>query len=202
MFGLAALAMLTAMAFIGTSSAPATATVLCKVSELVCPVSQKIEHANFTSLSTDLLLLTNISNVKCTHSIISGTALLLANPLVIHISLVDLTGCAETIFGSKCTVTTNNAGLLKLLKTGPNVGTLAMEGIELLFNCSTIGLHCAYGNPTSSLAFKGSEGTGLASISASGVVLPKLKGSFFCPEASFLDATYTVTTPDPAYIAE
>lgn len=202
MFGLAAVAAVAAMAFIGASSASATSTVLCSENVLVCPAAKKIEHATVTGLSTNALLLTNVANVKCTHSVISGTVLLLASPLVGHISLIDFTGCTESIFGSKCTVTTNNAGLLNLLKTAPNTGTLSAEGAEALVNCSTIGLHCVYGNPTTSLSVKGSEGTGLASITATGVALPKLKGGLFCPETSFWDATYTVTTPDPVYIAE
>lgn len=201
-FGLAVICSAVTMAFIGASVASATSTVLCKENILVCPLGQKIEHATVTGLSTNSLLLTNFANVKCTHSIISGTALLLASPLVGHISLIDFTGCTESIFNSKCTVVTNNAGLLKLLKTGPNAGSLSAEGAEALVNCSTIGLHCVYGNPVAAINVTGSIGTALATVSVNGLVLPIRPGGTFCPEKSFWDATYTILTPDPVYIAE
>jgi len=202
MFGLAALAAVAAMAFVGVTSASATNTVLCKANELTCEATNKIEHATVTGLSTNATLLSSLATVLCDHSIVSGKVLLLANPLVGHIEKITFTICEEDTFGTECTVTTNNAGLLKLLKTGANAGSLTAEGAEALVSCPEIGLHCNYGNPTTSLAVAGSQGTALAVITATKVKLPEIGNKFFCPNESFWDATYTVTTPDPVYIAE
>lgn len=202
MFGLAAVAAVSATAFIGASSASATSTVFCSENVLVCPAAKKIEHATFTALSTSPFFSNAVANMSCTHTVFSGNVLLLANPLVGHVSLWDFTGCSESIFGSKCTIATNNSWLFYILKIGPNKGTLSMEGAEMLINCSSIGFHCIYGNPTTSLSVAGSVGTALAAVVATSVTLPKKGGGFFCPETSSLSATYTVTTPDPVYIAE
>jgi len=202
MFGLAALAAVAAMAFVGVTSASATNTVLCKNNaNLVCETANKIEHATVTWLATNSTFLSSLANVLCTHSIISGKVLLLANPLVGHIELIDFTTCEEDTFGTECTVNTNNAGLLKLLKTGPNAGSLHTEGAEFLVDCPEIGLHCVYGFPITAIGVAGSVGTALAIMTVSNAQVVKKRG-FFCPNETRWDATYSVTTPDPVYIAE
>jgi hypothetical protein len=199
MFGLAAIAAVAAMAFVAASSASATSTVLCKVNQLVCPAGE--EYAGSVSaLAESPVLLTDLGEVLCDHSVIAGTALGLATPLLGHITLIDFTGnCHIGVTG--CTITTKKLGTLLLLKTGTNVGTAEAHNNEVLVNCAGV-IHCVYGGLFTAEALGYNDTTEqLALIHAKKAAVKQLSG-LLCPKEALWDALYTVTSPHKVYISE
>jgi hypothetical protein len=201
MFGLTTIAAVAAMAFVGASSASATNTALCTANELVCATGN-VYTGHVEALSLSPVLLSSVGNVECEHSVILGNALGLANPLVIHLELIDFTGnCHLGITG--CTVVTKALGLLLLLKTGHNVATKSLEshGNNVLVNCAGV-LHCVYGGLFSVTALGYNDATEeLAIVHTEKVSLPKVSG-LLCPEEGTWDALYKILLPHKIYIAE
>ncbi|HEU4682602.1 MAG TPA: hypothetical protein VFS51_12680, partial [Gemmatimonadales bacterium] len=127
MLGLAAVAAVAAMAFVGVSSAMATNTALCTESGvLVCPAG-KVYTGHIEGLAVNPVLLGTIfgiqGTISCEHSKILGNALGLGNPQVTHIESITFTGNCKTSLGASCTVKSTTLGLVNLLKTAPNLGT-------------------------------------------------------------------------------
>jgi hypothetical protein len=205
MFGLAAIAAIAAMAFMGVSTASATSTVLCSEhpfdseagSLKPCPTDKKLEHVHVEG-KAGLTLLKGEGGISvhiiCHSSTILGTALLLGSPLVGHVSVLSFNECLD------CTVTVNDqVGLLKLLKTALNLGTVEAEGFAVSVDC---GIECEYGGTvTAGLHAEGSTSSSdLGEISANAAELKK-KGGFFCPTTSLWTSNYQIQLPDPVYIA-
>jgi hypothetical protein len=104
MFGLAAIAAVAAMAFIGASSA--SATVLCKTATVPCP--EKYEAGTIIEgTATNATLTSNLATVVCGHSVTktkvenAGGA---AATVTGSITTLSFTSCATTT-GVPCTVT-------------------------------------------------------------------------------------------------
>jgi hypothetical protein len=194
-FGLAAMAAIVAMAFVGASSAMATSTVLCKANELVCAVGN-VYTGHVEALSTKAVIKGPVT-ATCEHSIVLGEALGLANPLVIHITLLDFSKCGI------CTVTVpDKTGLIEALKTASGLATAKSSGFRIVASCT--GITCEY-----EFFAEGAHGLGSpnstsdATIVATEVEMPLRGGGGFCTLApAEFTATYNVLLPLPIYISE
>lgn len=190
MLGLAAIAALASLAFIGASSASAQSTTLCKTSALPCPVgSQFPTGTKIDGLTVGTsLLLTNLVTVHC-HGSASGkiTSAALANPLLGTL-VPSFTKCATT-GGTACTVTTTS-GTLLLLKTAPGVGTATIDNVLATVVCGAF-INCSYtsaGVKFEALSLK----AGVPALLHANKVPLKNEGGFLCPATSELDALYEV----------
>lgn len=129
-----------------------------------------------------------------------ASALALGSPEVWHIESLILTGCKDESFNTPCTVTTVALGLLLLLRTSLNVGTLERHGTEVLYSCPSLVFHCIV--------------SGLPKIDAEGTtstqMLPMLDtlntsvtlSGPFCPATAHWKAKYEIVLPDLLYILE
>jgi hypothetical protein len=185
MFGLAALAALMAMAFVGASSAMAGSTTLCTADGSGCGVS----HVHETTLSgTKAKLLTSFLTVECDALFLGSTSGgTLASPLVIvgNFTYTNCGGCSATEVSSSSTI--------KVLKVaGTEKSKVTGEG-EVFVDCGS-SFECTYDG-------EGLEGTGKGPLSASETngevslseqTTHKVPGSdFFCPKEGKLDITTT-----------
>ena len=152
--GLISLATMTAMAFLGASSAMAEPEhpeiVLCEKSELIC------EHqaANPTEIHFETLnseppkLLTSLGTIECEKSLIIMTLLnKLAKLIEAHLLAFNLTGCK--LGGTACTATVNALGGLSLtpseLKLWAIARPIELEGrnTNVTFKCGSL-VNCTY----------------------------------------------------------
>jgi len=207
MFGLAAIAAVAAMAFVGATSASAEPTTLCTVDteNLECPANQA-SSVTFVSTKANSQLLNSTLNVSCT-STFNGEAeyveeekegkkvkvyTTLGSPLVL-LGKFTYTNC--TTF---CNVKEENGpATIEILKTAAELALVTGEGLVNVncfgfFNCSYIG--------------KGLEGHGLGGLETtvkheSGEVLLRAHVSFVkapvenetggsCPSGATLDALF------------
>jgi hypothetical protein len=203
MFGLAAIAAVAAMAFIGASSASAQATALCTSdASLVC-VSPYTGHIE--GVASTPRLLTNLTNITCENSVILGNALGLASASngtaqLTHIELIDFTGNCKTELGNGCTFTTTALGLADLLKTGPNEGTLTSLGNEVRMVCVGV-INCTLGGEPTGAAVGASLPLSTSSLGTITVSEAPLTGKGpLCPEVAKWDANYAITLPHELFI--
>ena len=193
MFGLAAVAAVAAMAFIGASSASATfSTQLCATSSgLTCgtaatnPVHQTLKTGTVGKLLSDSL------DVLCLNVLANGTALALANPQVVH-ATTSYTNCGSNTAHDNCTVTVEEDPLFHLLKEGAGEGTLlGLSGLTRV-KCTVFGfikIDCLY--DTTGIEFAVSD-PGL--LVANETPVEFVEGSGLCPEESSLDGELTTLT--------
>ena len=133
MRGLATLAALTAMAFVGASSAMAGSTSLCEVEESPCASGNRITHAHYESL--DHIFYLSFVTAEC-ESLFLGDALNsgLGAPVIFHGNYTYV--CLE-----ECTMTEENGpGLMEFLRTASE---LAVAGYRVLVHV-VCGLNCRY----------------------------------------------------------
>jgi hypothetical protein len=186
MFGLAALAALLAMAFVGASSAMAGSTVLCSNdSEASCTAVTHVHEA--TLAGSQAVLKTSILTVKCDALFLSTSVGGEAAPQVIKGSFT-YTNC-----NNSCVVTEENGpSEILVLRTGHETSSVTGEGLVHVV-CGSF-INCLYNG-------EGLVGTGkgpLLSTETNGEVklteqaVSEEGGSFFCPDTSELTI---VTTP-------
>jgi hypothetical protein len=190
MLGLAALAALMAMAFVGASSAMAESTALCTADESPCAAGNQVSHVHETTLSGALAtLLSSAGNVSCDVLFLGDTTGgNLGNPLRITGNFT-YTSCTRS--GSSCTVTEVNGPVeIRVLKEGHETGKVTGEG-EVNVHCGFF-INCTYNGEGLAGTAKGpllsSETNG--SVSLSEQTTHKVSGSF-CPETAKLDITTT-----------
>ena len=189
MLGLAALAALMAMAFVGASSAAAEDTALCVLHHEIREGCTGIEHVHETTLTgKKAVLKTSLVTVECDvlflgDGLIGASGLPSGAPLIIH-GTFTYTNC-----GGCTAVEENGPAEIKVLKEGHETSKVTGEGLVHV-TCS--GLNCRY-NGT------GLVGTGkgsLLSAETNGEVslvkqsVPKESG-IFCPSTSELTITTT-----------
>jgi len=189
-FGLAALAALLAMAFVGASSAMAESTALCSADDAGCGVT----HVHETTLSgVKAKLLTALGNVECDVLFLGDTVKGTSAPLVVEGNFA-YSNCGD------CTVEEVGGGVeIEVLKSGHETAAVTGEG-EVRVICGA-SLDCTYNGEE----FLGTGKGPLLSSETNGSVViteqtaKKIKGSH-CPSTSILDIT---TTPLSArYIAQ
>lgn len=190
-----ALAMGTVTASLGVSSAAATSTALCTVHTEPCPAGN-IYTGHVEGLATHVEILDDVENIICTHSVFLGNALGLANPLVIHLELLDFSGCKNTN-GFTCTITTVTLGLLLLLRDELNEGELQEHGTEFRVACTDF-FKCIFGGLPTLDAKGGKPAKITASAAALGII--KSEGFITCPKTATLHGVYDIILPSPLLI--
>jgi len=200
-FGLAAVAAIALMAFLGASSA--SATVLCKTT----PVSNSCPFSWDYSAGTAL------------HLTIENTIHFVAGPIDDTCTEFTTKGTTATT-GSATTTVSGNFQVIKLTCTcptnitafgsfeihwisGTHNGTLTGKGTKYEITCS--GITCEYGTAAT--------GTHLGTVTASATStsaatididaeLGKEGGGFLCPVVGELSGNFWITEPKPLYIAQ
>lgn len=206
--GLAAVAALVLAAVLGTASASAYSTVLCKEYQQApyCKASDRYpKNTAISASSSSVVAETTIGNMTCGESTITGkTSAESGEPLPVSITAWTLGNCNFVgKSGSKtCTVTANESAPYSgsLNRTSVNNGTLNIGSggsgnpgwtVKCGFYIS-----CTY---TIEPGFTYNGLGGSAAMSATKV--PLAKGSGVCPESATLTGTYTVSSPQPARLA-
>lgn len=197
-FGLAVMAAVAAMAFLGASSAMAEPTQLCAshpAADESC--SNPATSVHFVSVDHDgdgdkhALLLTNVLDVEC-ESLVSGTVLGLASPQVAHAEVV-YSNCLGI-----CDVNTEENGLISGLKEGFELASLTATGYKVHVVCGIV-INCTY-------TAQGLVGHGEGPLLAGGngrVTYEEdvVKGTgIACPSVAELDAVFESLTP--VYVAK
>jgi hypothetical protein len=192
MFGLAAIAALLAMAFVGASSAMATgSTALCSSDQATC--SSPVTHVHETTLAGAKAILLAKPEVKC-DVLFLGDALNsgLANPLVIHGNFTYTNcegGCsAEEENGpTELKVLREASELAKVTSgTGGGAGLVHLEcpfGVDCYYVGSGLVGH-ALGPLTAGVETNGQ-------VSLSNQTVAEEDPSFFCPDSGKLDIKTT-----------
>jgi hypothetical protein len=186
MFGLAAVAAVAAMAFVGVSSAGATGnTALCNANEATCAAGNLTTTLH--GVASNPLLETSSVDVKCESSLSKASVLALGNPQVAHLESLTWTGC-KTHGGSNCTVSTSLLGLLNGLRLSSTDAHVKSTGVTtVLVECGAF-IHCSYaGEPT--LLAEGAPADLKASTTVTASTDPD-HDSFFCPTTSTWLALY------------
>jgi hypothetical protein len=198
MFGLAGIAAVAAMAFVGATSAMATSTVLCDEHvEAKCPAGHELASVHAVNTAGTVgILLNSTADVLCLNVLVQAASLGLAAPLQLHPSVFSITGCGTTSAHNNCTVTVENTAelplpLFLLLRTALNVGTLSVDGGFTRVKCTIGGfikIDCTYSGNELSFSAAGAGGTnGNGMLTASNSPASLVKGNGLCPETSSLD---------------
>jgi hypothetical protein len=198
MLGLAAIAALGLMAFVGAGTA--SATTLCtntkeEGGKTVCNVAYGVGTEISSSLKTGTsAILANTSGetiATCNSSSTKGSIQTSNTGTWVGGAITELTwgGCSQT---------TDNVSLgsLEIMQTTGDAGTVVGKGSQVTL--SIFGVSCTYGTGegTTLGTITGGEAPELA-INAS---LPKTAGGFFCPGSGRWTANYIVTTPHAVHV--
>ncbi len=202
MIGLAALAALALMASLGASSASAAETTLCKsaASSPFCPSSERYAAKTALKASTSAATIeTSAGNVVCESTLEGEISAASGTPQPISISAWPMSGCH--LGAQPCTVTTEGAPYAASLSwTASDDGDLNVKNggsgaPKLKTKCGYI-IDCTFTlEPTLTM-----EGGNPAAIVASKESVVK-EGSI-CPSTAVFSATYSVSSPNPAYVAK
>jgi hypothetical protein len=189
MLGLAAIAALGLMAFVGASSA--SATTLFTNSNLTNPYAagttvtlSTIRSSIFTGSGGETTMTCTGSSIKGSTSNETGTT--------ISLSISSLTW-----FGCSTTTDTVANGSLSIEKTGTSEGKVAGSGSQWTY--TVFGVSCTYGTGTGTTlgTLTGGE---VPKLVINGASLTKTAGGFLCPTTTGWDAEYTFTEPHALYI--
>jgi hypothetical protein len=188
-FGLAAVAGVAAMAFVGASSAMALEhTLLCKNHNSATSCSEVPTSIHI--VASNPTLLSSLGNITCESSLGTGTPGASGAPQVITITSLTWTNCE--LGGEPCTVTTPTLGAVNVLKTALNLGTLELSKTVIKVVCGSF-VSCKYEpNAEQILTVEGAlhnVGTGHGMVTANGLDVHKV-GSGFCPSSAEWDALY------------
>jgi len=202
MFGLAALAALASMAFLGAGTASAEGIAICEENALPCPENKLVSliHAELEA-GTVGQLLSSLATILCLNVLAEAHAegpLLHATTLN-AIILATFTGCGSNGAHSNCTVKTLENGLAELTKTGTNLGVISGTSGEepgvVNLQCTILGfpVNCDYSGAELAFPVEGAghtEGAGNGRLVANKTPakLTEALGGLFCPENSTLDA--------------
>lgn len=193
MFGLAALAAVAAMAFVGASSASASNnTALCSANENPCSEANQLKSLHMAlTPSTVGKLLNSTANVLCLTVLANGTVLGLGtapNGQQIHVTEFNINGCGTDSGHNNCTVTATELPLLDLLNEGGNVGVLSALSGKTNIKCTIFGfikIDCTYDGSGLEFEVEGGATGGMLTAEKSPASL--IAGGGLCPEESFLD---------------
>ncbi len=184
MFGVAAMAALLAMAFVGVSSAMAGSTQLCKVDQNPCESKNAVTHVHETTTSKAILL--SSDPIECDVLSLSSSVGNLGAPQVIKGIFIW-----EPCEGD-CTLEEENGPTeLKILRTGTELGRVTSgtgSGAGLAHLICPFGIDCYY-------VFAGLDGHILGALSSGPNGSTQLleqevereSGGFFCPSEGKLD---------------
>jgi hypothetical protein len=185
MFGLAAMAAVSAMAFVGATSASATNTQLCTAyTGLLCGAGNGATSVHTVLVPGTVLLILGVIDVLCLGFLMEATPLGLGNPQSFHSLSQSFTGCGTSNTHNNCTVTipAGQQPLLNLLKVGLDIGVLTGTSGQLRVVCGNIGLDCLYDLAGTEFEVGGGE------LVANETIATELGGKFFCPDEAVKDA--------------
>lgn len=201
MLGLAAIAAMGLMAFLGASSA--SATVLCST-----PVHEGCGEWDYAAGTTIHVTLTAGTSAILEDT--SGNTLVTCTESTVHGTTSNTGGTGAAVTGNigaltwgsastPCTQTTDtltNGSLSVEAGAGTN-GTLS--GSTSKVTVSIFGVSCAYG--TGAGTTLGTVTGGNPATVSINAVINKQEGGFLCPSTTKWTGSYTVTAPKPLYIA-
>lgn len=205
MFGLAALAAVAAMAFVGVTSASATfPSVLCKAKEHVCSEANSIEFKKVHLILTpgtvgELHGLEPLFNVLCLNVLVLGEGLELGElsetvhkQYEIHLTKFDPINCGTNSTHTNCEVKALELPILvslltRVLENGSGSGAGAITGLngQTLVKCNLplIGeIDCVYKGEGTEFKAENTGERGM--LTAEPVPLEKTAGSGFCSAKS------------------
>jgi hypothetical protein len=186
MLGLAALAALMAMAFVGASSAMAESTQLCGHDGTPC---EAVHHVHEESVGKAVLLST--IKVECNVLFLGDISAGTSNPLVIKGNFT-YTNCGS------CVVKEESASAkIEVLKEGHETSKVTGEGLVHV-ECSGF-IDCSYNGVGLKGTGKGpllsAVGNPNGEVTISGQTTNKETGGFLCPATAKLDITTTPLWP-------
>ncbi len=205
MLGLVAIAAVAAMAFVGASLAMAESSLLCSKDTVLTPTAgecQEPSTVHFISVNGNgelahIIRLTEVGgtsiSIEC-DLLIQGTVLtgLVTNgPVKIHVAAAGLV-YSNCLNG--CTFTTEEGGVLEILKDGVELFQVSGTGFKVKTVC--FGIKCVYSIQGSLGHGLGplEEGTnGLGHVTYTEQAIQKISG--VCPETMLLDALFKSLTP-------
>jgi hypothetical protein len=186
MLGLAAIAALGLMAFVGAGTASATTLSTDAAGTTKYAANQEI-HATLKTGTSALLETTGGAEIAtCTGSTVKGTIGTATGTWVTgNIAALNWEGCSQV-------TNTVNTGSLEIMQTVGNAGTVVGRGSNVTLG--VFGVSCTYGT---------GEGTTLGTINGGAepelvinAVLARSAGNtLLCPASGRWTATYIVTTP-------
>jgi hypothetical protein len=192
MLGLAAIAALGLMAFVGAGTASATTLATDAAGTVKYGTGTEI-HSTLKTGTTWILENTSGETIAtCTESTIKGS-IGTATGTWVSISISSL------IF-SKCSqaTVTINLGSAEIMQTSGDAGTTVGKNAKVTLNI--FGVSCTYGT---------GEGTTLGTLTggeapelAINAVLPRVEGGFLCPSTARWTANYVYTSPHAIHIVE
>jgi hypothetical protein len=203
MLGLAAIAALGLMAFVGAGTASATTLATDAAGNIHYEVGQEIHVTNKSGTSV-LLEDTSVNPIAtCTEVTIKGK---IEDPVVETAgkrfpSGTWITGPLNALLFAGCSQTTDTvaAGSLEIMKTGTDEGEVVGKNSKV--TVGVFGVSCVYGTSA--------EGTKLGTVKGGeapelvvNAAIPKLEGGFLCPASARLTGTFIFTTPHSAHIVE
>jgi hypothetical protein len=206
MFGLAMVAAIATMAFIGASSA--SAVTACKVNTNPCPEGQLYPSGTVVKAKletgTKAVLTTNLATVECSVSESVGKSTATeGSPLPGLITSLTFKEC-KTTAGVECTVTVVNLNVeapykADITASGSGNGVLNVLASSLgnpgaTVVCASV-IKCTFTTPEAKLSITGGEP---AKLFANAISLEQ-KGEI-CPTTSTWTAHYVVTEPIKAWI--
>lgn len=200
MLGLAAVAAMALMAFVGAGSA--SATVLCKTAPVggVCP--EGWDYAAGTegtaSLTESLVLETKEGTIldTCSGSTVQSTLSntgSAAETIKSKLSSITFTGCTKT------TDTINPGSGEVHWIAGTSNGTLTTFSTEVTVN--TIFGSCVYGAKATGTDYGTTVGGNPGSLTLN-TLIPRVSGNFACPAEARITGKYVATNPTNAWVAE
>jgi len=196
-FGLTAVTAITAMAFLGASSAGAEVitTQLCKNDESLCGAGNAVTHVHFVSLGSTVKLLSSLGTIECDLLFVGDVLTELVLWQVIHGNFT-YTNCGSPQLGNCTMREVSTSTLIEVMKVVPEEAEVKFL-YEALMECGSL-LHCIY-NGTGLLGeTKGSLLSGHTTISEQEV--HKVAG-FLCPSTGRLDLLMGALSTEPIYIS-
>jgi hypothetical protein len=193
MLGLAAIAALGLLAFVGAGTASATTLATDSAGTTKYGSGQEIHSTLKTG--TSALLEDTFGNpiATCTESTVKGTIGTATGTWVTgNISALTWGGCSqETV--------TKATGSLEIMKTGADEGEVVGKNSSVTLK--VFGISCIYGTTAEGNKLGVIKG-GTAPELVINAVLPKKEGGFACPSTGRWTATYIVTTPHALHVVE
>ena len=191
MFGLAALAALMAMAFVGATSAMAESTQLCTADESPCNNPTTLIHEESVGKAK---LLTSLGTTEC-NVLFESTSVGAAGAPQIVKGNFKYSNCE--LAGSECKATEENGPVeLEILKEGHETASVKGKGLVHLVCGKTI--DCSYNGTGLKGTAKGpllsAQTPDNGEVSLSGQETTKETGGFLCPKTAKLDITTSPLT--------
>jgi hypothetical protein len=194
MFGLAAVAAVAAMAFIGATSASALNTQLCNShAALTCAFGQGSTSVTMNNAHDGVIsVLSDLVDILCLNVSLTGTPLALANPQLVHVTDQELGACGTTASHNNCEITVTELPLAHLNKTGLDTGSLLGLSGKKLIECENVDIfgtdiECEY--DFTGLTFS----VGAQHLTAFETPMTEIGSDFLCPNNPTLDGLLHTT---------